>query len=111
LECPRRELEFSAPFPWLGEERRAKKASQFTDEDGVPVAEICRKAGISQATYFDWKKKWAGAVSPMIYGALADAAGTNWAIIGTAVAALMTIPLTSVLAPHFVTDDGHVSCS
>jgi transposase-like protein len=22
----------------------------------VPVAEICRKAGISQATYFNWKK-------------------------------------------------------
>ena len=46
------------------------KASQFTDaqkafiikqgEDGVPVAEICRKAGISQATYFNWKKKYAG---------------------------------------------------
>lgn len=46
------------------------KASQFTDaqkafiikqgEDGVPVAEICRKAGISQATYFNWKKRWAG---------------------------------------------------
>ncbi len=26
----------------------------------MPVAEICRKAGISQATYFNWKKKWAG---------------------------------------------------
>lgn len=46
------------------------KASQFSDaqkafiikqgEDGMPVAEICRKAGISQATYFNWKKKWAG---------------------------------------------------
>lgn len=24
--------------------------------DGMPVADICRKAGISQATYFDWKK-------------------------------------------------------
>lgn len=24
-------------------------------EDGTPVAEICRKAGISQATYFSWK--------------------------------------------------------
>jgi putative transposase len=46
------------------------KASQFTDaqkafiikqgEDGTPVAEICRKAGISQATYFNWKKKYAG---------------------------------------------------
>jgi putative transposase len=46
------------------------KASQFSDaqkafiikqgEEGMPVAEICRKAGISQATYFNWKKKWAG---------------------------------------------------
>ena len=51
-------------------ERRAVKASQFTDaqkafiikqgEDGTPVAEICRKAGISQATYFNWRKKYAG---------------------------------------------------
>ncbi|WWA46758.1 IS3 family transposase [Pelagerythrobacter marensis] len=46
------------------------KASKFTDaqkafvvkqgEEGTPVAEICRKAGISQATYFNWKKKHAG---------------------------------------------------
>lgn len=46
------------------------KASKFSDaqkafiikqgEDGAPVAEICRKAGISQATYFNWKKKYAG---------------------------------------------------
>jgi hypothetical protein len=41
------------------------KASQFSDaqkafilkqgNDGMPVADICRKAGISQATYFNWK--------------------------------------------------------
>ena len=46
------------------------KASKFTDaqkafiikqgEEGTPVAEICRKAGISKATYFNWKKKYAG---------------------------------------------------
>ena len=46
------------------------KASKFTDaqkafiikqgEEGTPVAEICRKAGISPATYFNWKKKYAG---------------------------------------------------
>lgn len=46
------------------------KASNFSDaqkafiikqgEDGTPVAELCRKAGISQATYFNWKKKYAG---------------------------------------------------
>ena len=29
-------------------------------EDGVPVAEVCRKAGISQATFFNWKKKYGG---------------------------------------------------
>ena len=46
------------------------KASKFTDarkafvikqgEEGVPVAEVCRKAGIGQATYLAWKKKYAG---------------------------------------------------
>ncbi len=46
------------------------KASKFSEaqiafvlkqaEDGVAVAEVCRKAGISQATYFNWKKKYAG---------------------------------------------------
>ena len=46
------------------------KASKFSDAqksfiikqgaEGTPVAEICRKAGISQATYFNWKKKYAG---------------------------------------------------
>jgi hypothetical protein len=46
------------------------KASKFSDaqkafiqkqgNDGVPVAEIRRKAGISQATYFNWKKKYDG---------------------------------------------------
>ena len=46
------------------------KASKFTNaqkafiikqgEEGTPVAEICRKAGISPATYFNWKKKFGG---------------------------------------------------
>lgn len=46
------------------------KASRFSDAqkafilkqgtDGMPVADVCRKAGISQATYFNWKKKYAG---------------------------------------------------
>ncbi len=50
------------------------KASKFTDaqkafilkqgDEGVPVAEICRKAGISQATYFNWKKKYEGLTPP-----------------------------------------------
>ena len=46
------------------------KASRFSEaqkafilkqgNDGMPVGEICRKAGISQATYFNWKKKYDG---------------------------------------------------
>lgn len=46
------------------------KASKFTEarkafilkqgEQGASVAEICRKAGISQATYFNRKKKYGG---------------------------------------------------
>ncbi len=29
-------------------------------EEGTPVAEICRQAGIGQAMYFNWKKKYVG---------------------------------------------------
>jgi putative transposase len=29
-------------------------------EAGVPVAELCRKHGISSATYYQWKSKYAG---------------------------------------------------
>jgi len=46
------------------------KASRFSEAqkafilkqgtDAMPVADICRKAGISQATYFNWKKKYDG---------------------------------------------------
>lgn len=46
------------------------KASKFIDaqkafivkqgNEGTTVAEICRKAGISPATYFNWKKRYEG---------------------------------------------------
>src|SRR5437870_5097055 len=29
-------------------------------EEGTAVAEVCRKAGISEATYYNWRKKYAG---------------------------------------------------
>ena len=58
------------------------KASQFSDaqkafilkqgDEGVTVAEICRKAGISQATYFNWKKKYAGMLPPEMKKIVAD---------------------------------------
>ena len=46
------------------------KKSQFTEqqiafalqqaETGTPVEEVCRKMGISQATFFRWKKVYGG---------------------------------------------------
>lgn len=46
------------------------KKSKFTEaqivfaikqsETGVPVQEICRKIGISEATFYNWKKKYGG---------------------------------------------------
>ena len=63
------------------------KASKFTDaqkafiikqgEEGTPVAEICRKAGISQATYFNWKKKYAGML-PTDMKKLRELEDENW---------------------------------
>ncbi len=57
------------------------KASQFSDAqkalilkqgaDGVPVADICRKAGISQATYFNWKPASGRSVRPAFAMAIA----------------------------------------
>ena len=47
----------------------AMKKSKFTEsqivfalqqaESGVTVAEVCRKLGISEATFYAWKKKYA----------------------------------------------------
>jgi putative transposase len=52
------------------QERKTMKDSKFSDAqkafilkqgaDGIPVAEICRRPEISQATYFNWKKKYEG---------------------------------------------------
>jgi putative transposase len=46
------------------------KASKFSEtqiafvlkqaQDGAPIAEVCRKAGISDATFYNWRKKYAG---------------------------------------------------
>jgi len=46
------------------------KASRFSEsqiafvlkqaEDGTSVGEVCRKAGISEATFYNWRKKYAG---------------------------------------------------
>lgn len=46
------------------------KQNKFTDsqiafilrqaEEGTPVAEVCRKSGISEQTYYRWRKKYGG---------------------------------------------------
>jgi putative transposase len=46
------------------------KKSKFTEQQiafalhqaqtGTPVAEVCRKMGISDATFYNWKKKYGG---------------------------------------------------
>ena len=50
------------------------KRSKFTDrqmafilrqaEEGTPVEEVCRKAGISTATFYNWRKKYGGLMPP-----------------------------------------------
>jgi len=46
------------------------KRSKFTEaqiafvlrqaEEGIAVAEVCRKTGISEATFYAWRRKYAG---------------------------------------------------
>ena len=46
------------------------KKSKFSDaqiafilrqaEEGTPIADVCRKAGISDATFYNWRKKFGG---------------------------------------------------
>ncbi len=49
------------------------KASKFSEaqiafvlkqaEDGTAIGEVCRKAGISEATFYNWRKRYAGLIS------------------------------------------------
>jgi putative transposase len=55
-------------MPDAGKEEAVKK-SRFTDEQivyalrlaesGTPVIDVCRQTGISEATFYTWKKKFA----------------------------------------------------
>lgn len=52
------------------QENTAMKKSKFTNEQiafalrqaksGTPIDEVCRKLGVSQQTFYRWKKKFAG---------------------------------------------------
>ena len=67
------------------------RKSRFTEEQivailkegeaGVPVAELLRRHGISRATYFLWRSKYAGTtVSEPVYAA--PDSGRRWVGIG-----------------------------
>jgi len=43
---------------WFSEQQIAFVLRQA--EEGTAVAEVCRKAGISEATYYVWRKKFDG---------------------------------------------------
>jgi putative transposase len=47
-------------MPKKGHTEEQILAALHEGESGTKVAEICRRIGISQATYFLWKKKYAG---------------------------------------------------
>ncbi len=55
---------------WIEKEDRPMKKSRYTpeqvafglrqSESGTPVPEVCRKMGISEQTFYRWKKKFQG---------------------------------------------------
>jgi putative transposase len=63
-------LEFLAQFSYSEEEDCAMKRSKFTEEQiafalkqaerGTSVDEVCRKMGIADATFYNWRKKYGG---------------------------------------------------
>jgi len=60
-------LEFSIYNP-VWEKEYSMKKSKFTDaqiayilrqaEEGTTIAEVCRKAGIAEATFYNWRKRY-----------------------------------------------------
>ena len=41
-------------------QRTADRLHIAPGREGTPVGEVCRKAGISEATYYNWRKKYGG---------------------------------------------------
>jgi hypothetical protein len=79
--------EFSVPNFLGWEERKTMKASKFSDAqkafilkqgaDGVPVADICRKAGISQATFTAARTWCARSIRPAPLSAIRGRSGST----------------------------------
>jgi putative transposase len=57
-------------LPFLADGGFSMKRSKFTEsqitfilrqaEEGTPITEVCRKAGISEATFYNWRHKYGG---------------------------------------------------
>jgi len=45
---------------WASRQLRAPAYALRLAEGGTPVADVCRQIGISDATFYTWKKKYAG---------------------------------------------------
>jgi putative transposase len=65
-------FQFSGTFDSGRWTRNGMKRSKFTEaqiafilqqaEEGTAVGEVCRKAGISESTFYYWRKKYAGLI-------------------------------------------------
>jgi putative transposase len=63
-------IEIFGKHPYDQNKEFAMKRSKFTDEQiafalrqaetGTKINEVCRKMGISEATFYNWKKKYGG---------------------------------------------------
>src|SRR5438270_4225754 len=50
---------------WMKKSRFSEQQIAFVlrqAEEGTPIAEVCRKAGISEASFYSWRKKYGGLV-------------------------------------------------
>ena len=51
-------------------------------EQGTPAAEICRKMGISEQTFYQWKKKFAGMGIVGLVAAFTNVHFLWWNVVG-----------------------------
>jgi len=82
------------------------KKSEFTDaqiafvlrpaEDGTAIGEVCRKAGISEAMFYNWRKKYGG-LMPSEMQRLKQL-GEGWFVVADATAASSRRPSVSTSA-------------
>jgi len=64
MTCPRNfprcDVEFAQPFEGANECERQIIGMIKEQEAGMPTAEVCRKHGLSQGTFYKYKSKYGG---------------------------------------------------